>query len=341
MKWRSRPQESPLAAASITSLSAPRLLTGGATGSPATSPDPSFRPYVLFRSTAQGASYGHVAMAYLDAPDDQRYVSPLSCERVYFASGRGICLKADRGVVTTYRAEIFDTEFRILHGLPLVGVPSRARLSPDGRFAAMTVFTTGHSYAGSEFSTRTSLIDTDSGEFVIENLEELAVVKEGVPFRGTDFNYWGVTFARDPVHFYATLASSGRFYLIEGNLKTRQAEIIHENVECPSISPDNSRIAFKRRAGVGDRFARFAWQIFILNLATREEMRLAGETRSVDDQIEWLDHETIIYGLPDEVSFATAATNTWALSTNPSSKPRQLMALAFSPAVVRQEAVRE
>ena len=90
---------------------------------------PSGHPYMLFRSTALGETYGRVSLAYLDATDDRRYVSPLQCDRVHFAAGRGLCLEADRGVVTTYRAHIFDREFRILHTFPLGGIPSRARLS--------------------------------------------------------------------------------------------------------------------------------------------------------------------------------------------------------------------
>src|SRR5581483_1324683 len=121
------------------------------------------QPYLVFRSTARDATYGKVALAARAAPDAARVVTPLDCDRVYFAAGKGLCLTADRGVFTTYRGYIFDAHFTPGFTFPLAGLPSRARLSPDGRFAAMTVFVSGHSYADSSFSTQTTLIDTDSG----------------------------------------------------------------------------------------------------------------------------------------------------------------------------------
>ena len=164
----------------------------------------------------------------------------------------------------------------------------------------MTVFVSGDSYAGSDFSTRTSVVDATSGEVLIGDLEEMRVLRGVEPFEGADFNFWGVTFARDGNRFYATLASGGKFYLIEGDLAARQARVVHEGVECPSLSPDNRRIAFKRRVGLNDRLGRFAWRLYVLDLATLSETPLAGETRSVDDQVEWLDDGQIVYALPDD-----------------------------------------
>lgn len=295
----------------------------------------SFRPYMLFRSTALGETYGRVSLMYLDGADDSRYVSPLPCDRVHFAATRGLCLEAKRGVVTTFQAHIFDRDFQILRTFPLTGIPSRARLSPDGSRAAFTVFVSGHSYAGADFSTRTSIVDAASGKMLVEDLERFLVLKDGAPFKAQNFNFWGVTFARDSDRFYATLGTGGQFYLIEGDVSKREARIIHEGVECPSLSPDNKKIAFKRRVGTGDRLGRFAWRLYVLDLATLAETALSGETRNVDDQVEWLDNDQVVYALPDDVPHATAATNTWSLSSDGSGAPRLMRSLAFSPAVVR------
>ena len=51
----------------------------------------------------------------------------------------------------------------------------------------------------------------------------------------------------------ATLSSGGRHYLIKGSVNGRDARVIHEGVECPSLSPDNHRIAFKKRIGYAAR----------------------------------------------------------------------------------------
>jgi hypothetical protein len=64
-------------------------------------------------------------------------------------------------------------------------------------------------------------------------------------------NFWGITFARDSDRFYATMATGGRVaeiganggtHLIEGSVAARTAKVIHDNVECPSLSPDGTRI---------------------------------------------------------------------------------------------------
>ena len=145
-------------------------------------------------------------------------MTALRCDRLDLAAGHGICLTARRGVFTTYEAILFDADFQARHTLPLSGVPSRTRVSPDGRLVAMTVFESGHSYSSGQFSTRTSIVDFDTGEVVVPDLERFTVLRDGKPIQGVDFNFWGVTFTRDGSRFYATLATGGRQYLIEGDM---------------------------------------------------------------------------------------------------------------------------
>ena len=72
-----------------------------------------------------------------------------------------------------------------------------------------------------------------------------------------------------------------------------------------------------------------------LGLATLTETTL-GETRSVDDQVEWLDDETITYALAEDGGPArTTATSIWALSVDGGAPPRVLVPQAYSPAIVR------
>src|SRR6185503_3685589 len=148
-----------------------------------------------------------------------------------------------------------------------------------------TVFVTGqsHGYAGSSFSTKTSLVDMMSGD-QLGDLEQFATWRNGTRFQAADFNFWGVTFARDSNTFYASLKTAGKTYLVRGDLRLRKLTVLHENVECPSISPNNRLIAFKKRVG-GDLSP---WRFYLLDLTTMAERALAGEQRSVDDQIEWL-----------------------------------------------------
>ena len=104
-------------------------------------------PHIVFRDTSRGAGYGRVAIVPLDDPAARPAITGLTCDRVYVAGGRGLCLRAGRGVITTYRGIIFDGRtFREQRSFSLPGNPSRARVSADGRLVAYTVFVTGDGY---------------------------------------------------------------------------------------------------------------------------------------------------------------------------------------------------
>jgi hypothetical protein len=214
----------------------------------------------------------------------------LACERVYFAAGHGICMGvAPSGV--EYTASIFNSKLQREHTITLTGLPSRTRVSPDGRYGAMTVFVTGDSYLSSPtaFSTRTTILEMASGKQVGQ-LEQFKVEKDGEPFDAVDFNFWGVTFdPRDSDHFYATLGTGGDHYLVEGSVSEESMTVLREGVECPSLSPDGKQIAYKSRIGNEAR-----WHLRVLDVATLDDHAVA-EDRSIDDQVEWLDDDTLVY----------------------------------------------
>jgi hypothetical protein len=289
-------------------------------------------PYLLLRVTGPGASHGRMALESLGASDGARSVSTMNCDRVHAAAGRGICLEAKRGAITSYHAHLFDSKLRTTASFDLAGAPSRTRMSADGSLAATTVFVSGHSYSAPGFSTRTSIIDVQNGRMLAADLEQFAVIKDGQPFKASDFNFWGVTFTPDSKGFYATLQTSGQQWLVQGDIAQQRMTVIAANVECPSLSPDGQRIAFKRRV-VPPPQGRVVWQLVVRELASGKETVLSRETRNVDDQVEWIDNREIAYSLPDETT--PAATNTFALPIDGNSAPRLLAPLAYSPAVVR------
>jgi hypothetical protein len=284
---------------------------------------------IFFRYNGVDSQYGRLAFAPYGRLDQQHFIETLSCEVAHVAGGRGICLAANRGLLTTYAAKLFDAKtFKIIGEFPLKGVPSRCRMSADGKLAALTVFVSGHGYDSVSFSTQTLLIEVDNLR-IIADPEEFKVTRDGRPFSNKDFNFWGVTFTPDTQHFYATLSTNRQHFLVKGDLANRTAEVIHENVECPSLSPNASRIAYKKRFMMDGRVL---WQLHILDLKTKLETPL-GEKRSVDDQLEWLDNDHVLYSLPETETGSSASTNVWLAAADGASDPRLFLRKAYSPSV--------
>jgi uncharacterized repeat protein (TIGR01451 family) len=292
-----------------------------------TRPQPASGPMVLFSNLVAGDNLrNRIAVVPLESPEESRWLTRLACQRIHFAGGRGLCLSEGGGTaaledsVTSTHAYVFTPDLQIRHDVALGGFPSRARVSPDGRYGAVTVFVAGHSYADAGFSTETTLIDLERGAR-IDNLEKFTVTRDGKPFRSVDFNFWGVTFAADSDHFFATLGTGNTTYLVEGSVRARRMETRRENVECPSLSPDGTRLVFKKRASGGSGAS---WRFSVLALATMSETPLA-ELRSIDDQVEWLDGDRIVYGDGD---------NLWSIPADGTGQPTKFLSQASSPAML-------
>ena len=285
-------------------------------------------PRIVFRHTGLDNELGVVAMVPLDHPGGARAFTGVSCDRVAAGPDGASCLTIDRGVVTTYEAHSYDADWQEVDSSPLPGIPSRTRLSPDGTLVGTTSFVSGHSYMTAGFSTATEVHAFDGGRSW-GNLEKFDLVIEGVQVRPTDRNIWGVTFVDDET-FYATVAEGGRSWLVEGDLAKRTLTSVSADAECPAVSPDGSRVAFKVDVAPGREVV---WQIAVQDLRTGERTLLEQGPRGVDDQVEWLDDDTLLYGMPRQDE--PGVTDVWALDTLPDAAPQLLIEQAWSATVVR------
>jgi hypothetical protein len=287
------------------------------------------QPHILFRNTLAGTGQGRLAATPVSAPAGARALAPPSCSRVYRRAGTVICLATSGGLSPTYRVLLMDSSWRTTRELaPVPGLSSRTRLSVDGTLLATTAFVTGDSYNNpGQFSTRTTITPVRPGAEGVD-LEDFALIVDGRERTSADRNFWGVTFADDD-RFYATAASGGTTWLVEGRLSTRRLIALRPDVECPSLSPDGTRVAFKKHGGLPAG----RWRLAVLDLRTGAVTELA-EPRSVDDQAEWLDDDTVLYGL-GRVDDTAAGSDVWAVPANGSGVPRLLIEGAWSPSVVR------
>jgi len=285
------------------------------------------QPHVVFRHTELGSKYGLVSMVSLADPGGPRALTTAACDRVYATADRATCLKTKRGVATKFQAQQLGADWKTEETWALAGSPSRTRLSTDGKLIATTSFVRGHSYMRVGLSTATEIRRVGGRDY--GNLEKFTLVIEGKTVNPSDRNIWGVTFGADDNTFYATAATGGEHYLVRGDLAARKLTSVRRAAECPSLSPDGSRVAYKKDLGGSSPH----WVIAVLDLSTGRETTLNGESRSVDDQVEWLDDNTILYGLPR--TGEAGVSDVWAIKTDQVAKPKVFIKQAWSPSVVR------
>jgi dipeptidyl aminopeptidase/acylaminoacyl peptidase len=257
---------------------------------------------------------GHLAV--VDTNGHRAQAAP-TCLRTHAAAGRAACLRKNPGVPGTFELAVLDSELGEIWTTPAVGIPTRTRLSADGRMVAWTVFIAGHSYADDSFSTVTSIADLRTQK-VAANLESFAL-DDGKP--PVDANFWGVTFASDDTTFYVTMASKGRFHLVRGDLRRMSLTVVADGIECPSLSPDGTRLAYKKR------LPDLTWRLWVFDLEDQRRHPLA-ETENIDDQAVWLDERTIGYGRAD----LNGRLSVWSVPADGTGTPTLLVDGAESPA---------
>jgi Tol biopolymer transport system component len=125
------------------------------------------------------------------------------------------------------------------------------------------------------------------------------------------------------------VAFSGNTWLVRGDLATRTVTTMRSDDECPSLSPDGTRLVYKKQLGQ----KRGQWRLVAMDLATGTETKLA-ETRSVDDQVEWLDDNHVMYAVLGSCG-DPYLEDVYSVPADGTGRPSVLIAHGSSPAVVR------
>ena len=276
-------------------------------------------PHLVFQNVVRDEDYAKTSLVPLDSPGGMRVATGLVCERVHFAAGHGVCLAAEHGAESSYFAQVFGADFQPTSRIGLNGAPSYARVSPDGNLAAASFQTSPPTELMPIAPSQTWLLDTTSGE-VVADLAKFALLRDGVTVVEPDVDYWGVTFKRDGDGFYVSVRFGGNIYLAQGSISAQRLTVIRDRVSAPSLSPDESRIAFASLvSSVGP-----TWRFHLLDLTSGADRELP-ETRSIDDQMEWMGSDQLLYGL---------STDIWSVAANGDSAPLPFLFGGLSPAVV-------
>lgn len=283
-------------------------------------------PHVIFRSTSPGNEFGLVAAVPVSAPDGPRAYTDVQCDMLGANADTVSCLRTVRGVATTYEAELYDASWHSLGSWPILGYPKRTRLTPDSSVVATTALLAGHCNDPATVATATMIRDVATGAEV--NLEDYQLVVDGKPETPKDRNYWGVTFVDDDTFYVsAQSVSMGHTWVAKGSVKDRTMTPIYDGGMNPSLSPDGTTLGFMSQRKDDPT----TWSLGVIDLAT-DQARVLGETRKVDDQVEWLDDHTILYNLPRDDQ--PAVTDVWAIDTAPGAQPRLYIPEAWSAQVL-------
>lgn len=278
------------------------------------------RMYSIHR--VPGDDYGRIAVHGEGA---ERTLLDQRCARIHVTVSTLVCA-TESGEAQVLDAERPDAPPVLRFD---VGYPSRIRISSDSRWLSTTGFLNGRSYADVSGDTRTLVQFHRTGTSEVFGMSEVTLDDSIQGAHPLTTQFWGVTFAGGDT-FFVTAHIGGAPTILEGDLSTRALSATGLAGSCPSVSPDGKTLVYKQLRDDG------GFDLIAVNRETDRRWTI-GETRSVDDQVEWLDADTIVYALHPEGESdiqTQPVFDIWTIDIAEGSTPRLLAPAADSPAVV-------
>jgi hypothetical protein len=251
--------------------------------------------------------------------------------RVHIDGGNGVCLSEDAGLVASYTATFFDADDPGQRDIKSYAIPrpSRAQVSADGSLATTTSFITGASYEDITGETSTVVTIDAFDEKKLTGVNQFEVDAPEARYFDENRKFWGLSFI-DNNEFYITGLFGNEPEIMLGNIEERVVRPTGYEGSCPSLSPDLASLVFKQTRAQG------GFDLVVVDLASGA-ITVLNETRSVDDQVEWLDNDTILYALhPEgEEDLVQPEYDIWMLDIAEGSVPELFLPNADSPATIR------
>ena len=296
----------------------------GSSGSGTRRQHPLAPPFVIFRTLDPPEAHGTVALLKLGPARAERQLTTLSCVRLHYAGGRGLCVAQETiAGEPGYAAYIFDRALTRGPRIELAGVVTRVRVAPDGRRGAVTTYFEEETPAGERLAIDTTVVDMRSGGLVAD-LRGFRIDADGFSVPAPPIDVGSLAFERDGDRFFASISTSAERYLVAGSIDQRRMTILRPAMASESLSPDGRHLLVKKPGPDG------FWQLAVIDLHTWSERNLQHGRRSVDDQVEWLDNEHVIYHDTDDTR-----TSLWMLPVDGINGPQVFVKDAYSGAVQR------
>jgi len=130
-------------------------------------------------------------------------------------------------------------------------------------------------------------------------LSQFEVLAPDRRYHAADRQFWGLTFV-DSDAFYVTGYFGEDPEILFGSIQRKTIKPTGYIGSCPAVSPDGRLLAFKQLRDDG------SFEIAVAEVETGT-VTVLNEDRSIDDQVEWLDNDTILYALHPDGEVSTGA----------------------------------